>query len=128
MNLYRPFFIMLFLVLFAPLVSASINKSNGVYIYEACSQLLNTESNNASQGDKEALRLWCLGFIKGSVDMVSLINVAVGEKMLFCIPKQVTDTERASVLVDYLQQHPDQWNANKSLLLLYAFAKKYPCG
>lgn len=72
---------------------------------------------------------FCLGYISGVYELNTAYQRAGKvEKPFFCAPeKGVTNGQNVSILINYLEDHPDKLQDGNLQLTLAAFMEAYPC-
>lgn len=72
---------------------------------------------------------FCLGFVQGITNVVSIGYYVKPDGQMFCPPDGGIDPREAvRLLVDYLDAHPERLHARKVTLAAAAFMQAYPCG
>ena len=73
---------------------------------------------------------FCLGFIEGAVNGIQVaiaVNVEKKEDRPFCVPEGVTNSQKAKILVKYLNENPKLLHKGRLYLTIKAFVEAYPC-
>ena len=69
----------------------------------------------------------CVGYLAGIADSDRAAPAWRSTKSLFCIPQGVTTGQLRKVLLDYVEQHPEQMEFNAAILVGNAFIEAFPC-
>lgn len=81
---------------------------------------------------------WCLGYVKGYADAHAYASVVVGRSLgkktisntdgiLYCPPPTVTYDQLATIVINYLKQHPEQLKYDTEVLAGQALSNAFPC-
>lgn len=103
----------------------------GTELLDQCTkalQLLAGHGAALSEADRNDAS-FCLGFVQGVTNIVSISYYVKPRGQMFCPPPGEAIPLDAAVkaLVDYLKAHPERLSARKVTLAAAAFMKAYPC-
>ncbi len=110
---------------FATYVESGIISSDGYELLDTCSYV----SDDMSGLDKiERIKgINCVGLMAG----ISITNKSEQDlgnnKLFFCIPDYIANSDLAETLVKYLNKHPDDLHKTVDDLIFTAFRKAFPC-
>ena len=102
--------------------------TTGVALLEACHQaqrLVNGEQGSVNAGIAGG---YCLGYTAAL--MALSVQVAPENALaqpLYCLAGALTVGDGVSVIVRYLESHPDQLQRDQGVLAIEALAEAYPC-
>jgi len=103
-------------------------KRNGDLLLQACSEAL--VPVGVEREPNRYLFGFCEGFMEGVIRTNGLL-AAKGMTPMFCGPTKVeaTDDSRYTirVIVDYLNEHPEELGADASVLVVKAMNGEFPC-
>lgn len=108
------------------------SKYSGSALLDECQQVLNfvrTPAIDSHQRDGNLTGAsYCMGMINGMMALNAIYQAKPGASVLFCPPTSpVTNIHGARLVVDYLEQHPEQQEWDAGSLMYFAFAEAYPC-
>ncbi len=69
----------------------------------------------------------CFGFISGVTDLHDILISEGIVKPSYCPPGNVSLIRMVNVVVEYLQQHPEDLHYSASSLVMAAYADAFPC-
>jgi hypothetical protein len=69
---------------------------------------------------------WCYGYLMGINDM-RMLSGMFPNLITHCIPEGVTMAQVKSVVVKYLQEHPEELHYPSVKLVNFALSKAFPC-
>lgn len=102
--------------------------ADGNRLLHSCEILLNWSVDQPSSGDRYDAG-FCLGYISGVYEL----NAAYQKdhrvtKPYFCAPDRgVTNGQNASIVTNYLEDHPEKLKQGNLKLTLAAFMNAFPC-
>jgi len=102
--------------------------ADGSKLLRSCEILLNWSADHPSIGDRYDAG-FCLGYISGVYDLNSAYqkNRKVNNPF-FCAPERgVTNGLNASIVINYLEDHPEKLHQGNLDLTLAAFMDAFPC-
>jgi hypothetical protein len=101
--------------------AAAGNDHSANYYLPSCSSYVNKEFSEAP-----FLQGKCVGIIEGLAVMAS--DLAPGFVVSrSCVPDDVTLGQMTAVVVQWLDQHPQQWHRDFRALVLHALHDAWPC-
>lgn len=106
----------------------SFSKADGNTLLAECSEITG-QSENGSTIDGSIGGSYCLGMVNGMMNLNYIYQSQPGRHALFCLPAEpvITNIEAARVVVNYLQEHPQQLHDDQASLMFFAFEKAWPC-
>ena len=108
------------------------SKYSGSVLLDECQQVLDFVRTTALDSQQRDSNLtgasYCMGMINGMMALNAIYQAKSGASALFCPPTSpVTNIQGARLVVDYLEQHPEQQKWDAASLMYFAFAEAYPC-
>lgn len=106
-----------------------ISRADGNTLLAECSEITRG-LENGSTIDGSIGGSYCLGMVNGMLNLNYIYQSQPGRDALFCLPAEpvITNIEAARVVVNYLQEHPQQLHEDQASLMFFAFEKAWPCG
>ena len=100
----------------------------GERLLRACGAVVK-EQDGLKVPDHEAIEsLWCIGYVGGFLDSMSITQSSGGGRQRVCLPQQGVSNEQAiRILVKYLRENPQTLHATGRMSLYIALAKAFPC-
>ena len=117
-------FVLLFVAAFLAFSSSSVMAEgfvDGREILGPCLQArdkMTTASHDAGR---------CFGFLSGVADLYDIMTSEGLVKPSYCPPVNVSLIRMINVVVNYLQQHPEDLHYSASSLVMAAYADAFPC-
>jgi len=121
------FFIM-GLFLFMP--SLAIGGVDGKALLQKCEPIAKLFDDPASLSSKEASGgVYCLGYIDSFMETFSFqVQAKIVPSVPYCMPEEeIPKKEIARVVVDYLNNHPENLDKPAGYYLFMALREAYPC-
>lgn len=118
-------------LLLAACIGTATAADTGRELLDQCTKalaLLAGQGAALSEADRNDAS-FCLGFVQGVTNIVSISYYVKPRGQMFCPPPgEVIPLDAAvKALVDYLKAHPERLSARKVTLAAAAFMKAYPC-
>ncbi len=105
-------------ILFFLVISTPAQAITGSLLLEAC------ENGAAEQVETWTMDLgFCVGRIGGAVDGLHLFD----RNHVFCLPKGVETKQQQRVVIQYLQENPQELHNWDISLIINAMAEAFPC-
>lgn len=93
---------------------------------DALLRMLTGGSDSSFQASLERAR--AMGFLQGMQESYLITSLRDPELQIYCLPAEGIPSARLrSVVVRWLQTHPDRLDEPATLLVFYALADEFPC-
>lgn len=98
-----------------------------------CTNLIKTESIESVSKDQVLGMGYCIGIIDGLVTFNYVYESVLQEEgngnlVQMCLPKRISTRKLATVIVNYIADHPDLLRTSGQALAAQALIDNYPCG
>ena len=102
--------------------------SEGARFLRACGAAVK-QQDGVSVSDQEMIEsLWCIGYVSGFVDSLSISQSTGGGRQTVCLPQQgISNDQAIRIFVKYLRDNPGTLHETGRVLLYIALAKAFPC-
>jgi Rap1a immunity proteins len=101
---------------------------DGVRLLRACGAAVK-QQDGMNVSDQDMLEsLWCIGYVQGFLDSISITQSVTGSRQGVCLPPQgVANDQAVRILVKYLRDNPQSLHESGRSSLYIALAKAFPC-
>ena len=118
-----PTIILLISIFVSSTAFAGVGYTDGNKILSACSELSKLLHYNFELDSFEAGRCW--GYITASTDTFKVMKY--GSSRIVCIPEEKGVSDYVRIVLDYLNEHPEDLEHPAFQLITKAFAEIFPC-
>lgn len=100
----------------------------GARFLSACGAAVK-QQDGVSVSDKEMIEsLWCIGYVSGFLDSMSITQSTNGGRPNVCLPQQgITNDQAVRIFVKFLRENPQTLHESGRMLLYIALADAFPC-
>jgi hypothetical protein len=102
---------------------AGVGYTDGNKILSACSELSKLLQYHFELDSFEAGRCW--GYISASTDIHQVMRY--GSSPIVCIPEDKEVSDYVTIVIEYLNEHPQELDHRAFELITKAFAEVFPC-
>lgn len=113
----------LFLILACAVTMVAQAGQDGHKLYESC-KLAQVSQDGEANKDFDFDAYYGVGYCDG---MVQGVSEALANQKRFCLPQGVRFPQLTRLVVDYLEQHPQQRDLKASQAVFNALLFTYPC-
>jgi hypothetical protein len=108
--------------------SAAAQGPDGSTFLRACNAAVK-QSDGGKVSDEEGVHsLYCIGYVSGFLDAMSLTVTTTGAKRNVCLPQAgITNDQAIRIFVKYLRDNPAILHETGRTSLYLALAKAFPC-
>ena len=100
----------------------------GAHFLRSCGAAVK-EQDGLKVSDQEAIEsLWCIGYVSGFLDSMSITQSSAGGRKVICLPQQgITNEQAIRIFVKYLRDNPQTLHETGRMSLFIALGKAFPC-
>jgi hypothetical protein len=109
-------------------LSALAQGPPGSKFLQACGAAVKQQDGLNVSDDEMFAALWCIGYVQGFVDAVSVTQTLVRSGRSLCFPQQgVSNDQAIRVFVKYLRENPQVLHESGRTSLVISLAQTFPC-
>ncbi len=119
--------LVLLLIAVAP-ASVAAQGADGARFLNACGAAVKQQDGVNISHDEVIGSVWCVGYVAGFVDSISVAPKIGGTRQNICLPQQGISNEQAiRLFVKYLRENPQVLHESGRMSLFITLAQTFPC-